>query len=96
MEFGQFMILQKKEHIQKILQKLQPENYFLALLCLKKIKHNLHYKMKFMKEATYIRYVIVKLKICPNQYTDLLRFFLVEYSSKIKTSLELVSRSFFI
>ena len=32
-------------------------------MCLKRSKHNLFWKMKFLKQATYIRYVIAKLSI---------------------------------
>ena len=31
------------------------------LLCLKRSKHNLYWKIRFLKQATYIRYVITKL-----------------------------------
>ena len=31
------------------------------LSCLQRIKHNFYWKMKFLKQATYIRYVIAKL-----------------------------------
>ena len=56
-----YAILQKKKSHQKILQKLWPENWFQALLCLQRIKHKFYWKMKFLKQATYIRYVIAKL-----------------------------------
>ena len=49
-------ILQKKKFYQKILQKLRPE-----ILCLQRIKDNLYWNMKFFKQATYIRYVLIKL-----------------------------------
>ena len=48
-------ILQKKRFYQKILQKLRPE-----ILCLQRIKDNLYWNMKFFKQATYIRYVLIK------------------------------------
>ena len=32
-----------------------------ALLSLQRIKHNLYWKMKGLKQATYIRYVLAKL-----------------------------------
>ena len=37
-----YVTLQKKKFRQKIQQKLGPENYFRALLCLQRIKHNLY------------------------------------------------------
>ena len=55
------IILQKKKIYLKILQKLRPENYFQTLLCLQRIKHNLYWKMKFLKQATHIKYMIAKL-----------------------------------
>ena len=55
------VIFQKKKIPQKILQKLRPENQFQALLCLQRIKHNFYWKMKFLKQATYIRHAIAKL-----------------------------------
>ena len=50
----------KKTFYQKIQQKLRPENKFQAFLCLQRIKHNLYWKMKFLKQATYIRHVLAK------------------------------------
>ena len=62
MKFSQFTaILQKKKNYQKIPQKLLPGNYFQAILCLQIIKHNLYWKMKLLRQATYIRYVLTKL-----------------------------------
>ena len=48
------MKLGQNKNDQKILQKLQSENQFQALLCLQRIKHDLYWKMKFLKQATYI------------------------------------------
>ena len=48
MKFYQFMSYSKR-------------NNFQALLCLQRIKHNLYWKMKFLEQATYIRYDIAKL-----------------------------------
>ena len=31
------------------------------ILCLQRIKHIFYWKMKFLKQATYIKYVVVKL-----------------------------------
>ena len=41
--------------------KIAPENWFHALLCFQKINHNLNWKMKYLKESTYITYLIGKL-----------------------------------
>ena len=48
-------------------------------------------------EASYLYYICNSkaVKICPNQYADLLRFLYTEDSLKIKKSLELVSRPHF-
>ena len=53
-------ITKEKLH-QKILQKLRHESKFQALLCLQRIKRNFYWKMKFLKQATCIRYAIAKL-----------------------------------
>ena len=59
MKFRKFMSYYKiKKIYQKIRQKLQTENYFQDFLCLQRIKHNLYWKMRFLKQATYIRYVL--------------------------------------
>ena len=51
--------------------------------------------MKFLKQATYVRYVLVKLiKICSSQRIDLLRFHFTEDSLKIEKGLEIVSTFF--
>ena len=47
------------------------------------------------KQATYIRYVIGKLKICPNHHADLLGFLFTEDYLKIKKGLEVVFRLHF-
>ena len=56
-----YVILQKKNFHRKFLQKLWPENLFQSLLCLQRIKHNFYWQMEFLKQATYIKYVIAKL-----------------------------------
>ena len=56
-----YVILQKKKVHQKILRKLRPGNQFQALMCLQRIKHNFSWKTTFLKQATYIRYVLTKL-----------------------------------
>ena len=40
---------------------MQPESKFKALLCLRRIRHNCYWKNKFLKRATYSRYVTTKL-----------------------------------
>ena len=51
---------------------------------------------KFLKEVTYIRYVIANLStFSPNQHAGLLRFFFPEHSLKIKKGLEIESRPHF-
>ena len=63
MKFDQFMsyILQKKKTYEKNLQKLRPGNYFQSFLCLHRIKHNLYWKIKLLKQPTYVRYALGKL-----------------------------------
>ena len=62
MKFGQFMSYYKrKKNHPKIIQKLRPENQFQAFLYLQRIKHNFYQKMKFLKQATCIRYVVAKI-----------------------------------
>ena len=52
--------------------------------------------MKFLKQSTYIRYVINKaIEISPNQHAGLLRFLFTEDTLKIEKGLELVSRPHF-
>ena len=70
--------------------KLVPE-----LLCLQKIKHNLYRKIKFLKQAFYIRYVLAKLLKFVQISTLTSRFLFTKDSWKIKKGLELVSRSNF-
>ena len=67
----------------------------MALLCLQRIRHNLYWKIKFLKQAIYIRCYSKTIKIYPNQLADFLRFLFTEVSLKIKKGLELVSRSHF-
>ena len=49
MRFGQFMSYSKRNNFIQKFYKNWPENQFQALLCLQRIKHNLHWKMKFSK-----------------------------------------------
>ena len=55
-----YVISQKKKIYQKIPRKLRPENEFQAPLSLQRIKHNLYWKRKLLKQATYIKYVLAK------------------------------------
>ena len=55
-----YVILQKKDY-QKILQTFRPENSFQALLCLQRIKHNIYWKMKFLKQSTHMSYALAEL-----------------------------------
>ena len=62
MKFGQFIPYSKRKKInQKILQKLQPKKLVPGPFEFAIIMHNLYWKMKFLKQATYISYVITKL-----------------------------------
>ena len=58
MKFGQFMSYYERKNF---IKKFCKNCIFQVLLCLQRIKHNFYWKMKFLKEATYIRYVIAKL-----------------------------------
>ena len=53
-----YAIFQKKWFHHKILQKMPPENWFQGLLYLQRFTHNIYWKMKFLRQATYMRYVI--------------------------------------
>ena len=73
------------------------KNYFQALLCSQRIKHSFYWRMKkFLKQATYIRYVIPKLSkfVQISMLTSSDSFF-TENSFKIKKDLELVSGPYF-
>ena len=92
MKFGLF-ISYYKNHTKTETWKLVPDP-----LCLKTSKHNLFWKMKFLKQATYIRYVFMickAIKIYSNRNAVILWFFFTEDSLKIKKGLELLSRSHF-
>ena len=56
-----------------------------------------YWQMKFLKQATYIRYICnsKSIKICPNQHAKFHRIFFTKVSLKIKKGLELVSRPHF-
>ena len=49
----------RKKIYKTIPGKLRPENYFQALLSLQRIKRNLYWKMKLIKQAIYFRYVLL-------------------------------------
>ena len=59
-----------------------------VFVLLQRIKQNLYWKIKFLKQATYIRYVMAKL----NQHADLLGILFTEDSLKIEKGLKLVFR----
>ena len=61
MEFGQFMSYYKEKTSSKDSAKTAAWKLVPGLLCLQRIKHNYYWKMKFLKQAIYIRYVIAKL-----------------------------------
>ena len=61
MKFGQFISYYKKKVYQKIIQKLRQKTSSRPLSCLKRSKRNLYWKMKFLKQATYVRFVTAKL-----------------------------------
>ena len=93
MKFGQFMSYYKrKTFVKKILQKLRPQNWSHALLCVQRIRYNFCQKMKFLKQAIYIRYVIAKLR--PDQLAQLLRFLFTEDSLEIKKGFAFVIEFF--
>ena len=63
---------------------MRPGYYYLGLLSLNRIEHNLKQKMRFLKQVDYFGYEIVKLiKLCQNQHADFLRLLFTD-SSKIK------------
>ena len=61
MKFGQFISYYERLKYQISLQILQCENSFQVLLCFQRIKCNLYWKIKFLRQATYIIYVVAKL-----------------------------------
>ena len=64
MKFGQFMPYYKiKKNIKKFYKACNPNTSSTPFLCLQRIMHNIYWKMKFLKEAAYIRYVLAKLSI---------------------------------
>ena len=75
---------------------MRPGYYYLGLVSLNRIEHNLKQKIRFLKQVDYFGYEIVKLiKLCQNQHADFLRLLFTD-SSKIKKSLELLSRPYFL
>ena len=62
MKCGQFMSYYKRKNfIEKFHGNWDLETSSRPFLCLQRNKHNLYWKMKLLKEATYIRYVLAKL-----------------------------------
>ena len=83
-----YVILQKKKFYQKFLKNCDQKTSSRPFCVCKELKRNLYWKMKFLKEAADIRLYISKtIKMCPNQYTDLLRFLFTGDSLKIKKGL---------
>ena len=84
----------KEKKLSKISQKLRPETKFQALLHLLRIKHNLYSKMKHLKQATYIRYVLANLSKLGKISTQISSDFFLQNSLKIERGLELVFTQF--
>ena len=99
MKCGQYMsYYERKSFIKKFHKNcnLLKTSFKQVLLCLQRIKHNFYWKMKFLKQATYIRYVITNLSkfVQISKVTSTESFF-TEDSLKIRKGLELVSRPHF-
>ena len=60
-KFGQFMSYHKSKNFIKIFCKNCGLKISSRPLCLHRIAHSFYWKTKFLKQATYIRYVIAKL-----------------------------------
>ena len=74
-KFGQFMwYYKRKSFLKKFYKNCNLETISRPSCVCKKIKHNLCCKMRFLKQRTYIRYVIVNYQICQNQHAHLLGF----------------------
>ena len=54
MKLGQFMSYYKRKNVIK-------KFYKKALLCLQRMKYDFYWQMKFLKQATYIKYAIANL-----------------------------------
>ena len=85
-KFGEFMSYYKRKNfIKNFLKNCDQKTSSRPFCVCKELKRNLYWKMKFLKEAADIRLYISKtIKMCPNQYTDLLRFLLQEILWKLK------------
>ena len=59
MKFSQFMSYYKRKKIS--INFTGTENQFEALLCLQRIKRNLYWEIKLLKQATYVRHALPKL-----------------------------------
>ena len=94
-KLGQFMSNTKEKNLSRNFTKNATWKLVPGLLSLQRIKHNLYWKMNLLKQATYIRYVLVKLLKFVKISTDLLRFLFPELSLRIKMGLELVSKPYF-
>ena len=62
MKSGQFMSYSKgNKLIKKIYKNCCLKTSFRLFKCFQKVKHNLFWKMNFLRKSTYIRYVIAEL-----------------------------------
>ena len=82
------------------LQRLSQLHFFsnlkACLLCLQRIKHNLYWEMKFLRQTPYIRYVLVKLsKFVQIRILTSSDSFFTEDSLKTEKGLEIVSTPHF-
>ena len=89
MKFGQFISYYKRKILLKIFTKTATQK----LLWLQRIKHNIYWKIKFLKQATYIRYVLAKLSKFVQISTPTFQIPFYRGFLKIGKGLELVSRS---
>ena len=80
-----YVILQKKNFHEKNYTKIVAWKQFQELLCLQRMKQNFYWKVKFLKQASYVRYVIAKLlrfvQISMQTYSE---FFLQRILWKLK------------
>ena len=61
MKFSQFMSSYKRKNlVKKFYKNCGLKTSSRPCFCLQRIKHNFYWKMKYLKQATYIRYVIAK------------------------------------
>ena len=83
----------RNNFIKKILQNCSLKISSRLFCVLQRIKHNLSWKMKFLEESTYSRYVIAKLsKLVQIRMLASFSILFAEDSLKITKGLELISR----